>query len=574
MLGRIIAALWLGNAAAATAGLIHLKSRVIDTATAPSSVFPAPERRMNANWHHRILEFPSPVNADVLANLATRGVVVTSAIGDRSLMVSLPDTAHLDGLSVSWVGQLEPGDKISAELNGPYASSNGWVVEFHKDVPKTAAMAILRNTGLSASHSSALLSSQLLVHGDPSRLPQLASWDEVAYIFPASPSLTGKPGVRPCAGALTTGGTVAQFVVQSTGWMSNGPHGVTLNYVFTALTDKVPAAQVQSEIIRAMRQWSNYANVQFTLGTDPAAPWTVAIEFGTTVNNDPTPFDSTGTILAHTYYPAPPNPEPIAGDLHFNPDENWHVGATTDVYTVALHELGHALGLGHTDNPADVMYPYYRFGVGLSTNDIAGVQSLYGAPAGAVVTPPSITVPPLQLLISSPSSGLRATGGTATIAGTLLNASGSASVVWQSSNGQSGQATGAGNWSANDVPLSPGLNLITVTATDTGQQPVSRLLSILRAGSVATPSTDIPAALTITSTEVNGSLSLSGTASDPDGVSQVTWQTNSGASGTAVGTSSWTALGIPIYPGDNVIVIRLFNNSGMTRWTSITVQGN
>jgi hypothetical protein len=53
------------------------------------------------------------------------------------------------------------------------------------------------------------------------------------------------------------------------------------------------------------------------------------------------------------------------------------------VYSIALHELGHALGLGHSADPGAVMYPHYSGGVfsDLASDDIAGIRSLY-APAG------------------------------------------------------------------------------------------------------------------------------------------------------------------------------------------------
>src|ERR1017187_9356505 len=96
-----------------------------------------------------------------------------------------------------------------------------------------------------------------------------------------------------------------------------------------------------------------------------------------------------GGGFGHTFYPAPINGEPIAGDMHFDADESWHAGTNTDLFSVALHETGHALGLGHSSNPVAVMYPYYRMQTGLTSDDIAGIQALYGP---AVTTP---AVPPV-----------------------------------------------------------------------------------------------------------------------------------------------------------------------------------
>ena len=49
---------------------------------------------------------------------------------------------------------------------------------------------------------------------------------------------------------------------------------------------------------------------------------------------------------------------------------------------MALHELGHALGLGHSDNPNDVMYPYLKIVTGLADGDKAAILSLYAARTG------------------------------------------------------------------------------------------------------------------------------------------------------------------------------------------------
>jgi len=51
-----------------------------------------------------------------------------------------------------------------------------------------------------------------------------------------------------------------------------------------------------------------------------------------------------------------------------------------ELLPVVLHEMGHVLGLVHSEKPADVMFPYYVPGrVKLSDNDVAVVKALYSA---------------------------------------------------------------------------------------------------------------------------------------------------------------------------------------------------
>lgn len=54
----------------------------------------------------------------------------------------------------------------------------------------------------------------------------------------------------------------------------------------------------------------------------------------------------------------------------------------------AAHEMGHVLGLPHSDDPADVMYRY-NTATRLTYRDFRTVEVLYGLPAGARLETPS-----------------------------------------------------------------------------------------------------------------------------------------------------------------------------------------
>ena len=94
-------------------------------------------------------------------------------------------------------------------------------------------------------------------------------------------------------------------------------------------------------------------------------------------------FDGKGGVLSHAYYPSD-------GRIHFDEDEKWSTEGTTSrwwlwtstesesLIYLATHEIGHAIGLGHSNDVNSVMLPTVDLGnPSLATDDVNGVNALY-----------------------------------------------------------------------------------------------------------------------------------------------------------------------------------------------------
>ena len=154
----------------------------------------------------------------------------------------------------------------------------------------------------------------LLARVDAGSVRRLAERDEVAYVFPAPAELERGETAPACEGAINTSGSIGQYASSfGDGWDGPGLGATTLSFSFANSTDKVPEYLVQTEIMRALAAWSKYVRSDFSPGT-PDADRTIRVLFGAGDHGDPFPFDGPGGVLAHTFFPAPLNPEPLAGD--------------------------------------------------------------------------------------------------------------------------------------------------------------------------------------------------------------------------------------------------------------------
>ena len=206
-----------------------------------------------------------------------------------------------------------------------------------------------RRVGLSLFISSLLLACSLTIPG--------ASTPEPEYRYDELPSKVNESAA------------IAEYHAIST-WDKQD-----ITYVFVNGTDQLEGNVERDLIRRAFALWAEQTSLTFTEVTENTAD--IVIGWATGEHGDGDPFDGPGDVLAHASFPNPYDKSQVF--LHFDDDERWVNSDTqnVDMLTVAAHEIGHTLGLAHSDARNALMYPSYsgphRF---LADDDIAGVQEL------------------------------------------------------------------------------------------------------------------------------------------------------------------------------------------------------
>jgi hypothetical protein len=168
------------------------------------------------------------------------------------------------------------------------------------------------------------------------------------------------------------------------------PDGTNIGGVASNLQanlNKNLAGRWQNIILQAAQTWAAQTNINFAVVSDNGA----AQGSGVDEQGNPGFGDiriggynfGPGGDIADTYLPPPIDNFDPAGDVMFNTAMPFNAGRTYDLMTVALHELGHSIGLGDSTtsptNPAAVEWTSYNgIKTTLSADDINGAQHLYG----------------------------------------------------------------------------------------------------------------------------------------------------------------------------------------------------
>ncbi|KAK4409904.1 Metalloendoproteinase 2-MMP [Sesamum angolense] len=148
------------------------------------------------------------------------------------------------------------------------------------------------------------------------------------------------------------------------------PSKTHLTYGFSPNT---PANAIDP-VVRAFGKWDSTTHFTFSRAQNNQRP-DLVIGFHRRDHRDGAPFDGPGGALAHAF--APTN-----GRFHYDSDETWSVAPVTNAFhleTVALHEIGHLLGLGHSSVEGAIMYARIQRGEvkNLHADDIQGIKALY-----------------------------------------------------------------------------------------------------------------------------------------------------------------------------------------------------
>lgn len=148
--------------------------------------------------------------------------------------------------------------------------------------------------------------------------------------------------------------------------------------------DNLNLDDVRFVISKALQVWSKHSRLEFTeVDSDQAD---ILIYFHRGSHGDNFPFDGPGKVLAHAFFPTGTR---TSVEVHFDADEKWTTSTDseegTNLFNVAAHEIGHSLGLSHSNVESALMYPWYKemengYDYELPDDDKQAIQVLYGAP--------------------------------------------------------------------------------------------------------------------------------------------------------------------------------------------------
>nr|AAF82802.1 matrix metalloproteinase-like protein [Gnathostoma spinigerum] len=172
-----------------------------------------------------------------------------------------------------------------------------------------------------------------------------------------------------------------------------GPWPSNIKYNITHYTSDMPEEKIRRIIKDALGTWTKVLPLTFEFTTGKGD---LEFRFGSGGHfGCPWPFDGPGNLLAHA------QPPRYGAFTHYDDDElfgewtqqyidNGRRPFMWDLRSLVIHEVGHYLGLGHSPDRDDIMYPMYSDPIKdgkfvpakPSKNDVYVAQQIHGARNG------------------------------------------------------------------------------------------------------------------------------------------------------------------------------------------------
>ena len=164
-------------------------------------------------------------------------------------------------------------------------------------------------------------------------------------------------------------------------WTSDITSGLNYN---TSLYDQ---SDFDGALQDAFDSWEEVAAIDFTYSTSTNVDIDVDVSMASLSG-------STVGLASLSYLDTSPLDTIFDASVTLDSDETWapYGGGALDFFSVALHEIGHILGLGHVNDTSEIMNPFISTDV-LGDGDISGAQFLYGS--GGAEEPP-VEDPPAE----------------------------------------------------------------------------------------------------------------------------------------------------------------------------------
>ncbi|GMJ02594.1 hypothetical protein like AT1G59970 [Hibiscus trionum] len=151
-------------------------------------------------------------------------------------------------------------------------------------------------------------------------------------------------------------------------------YGLTYNFLPDSL-EVVNLPVLRTVVASAFQKWASVSPFRFQeVAQGNRAD--IRIGFYRGDHRDGYPFDGPQRVLAHAF--SPPD-----GRFHYDADESWSTNpgrSQIDLESVTVHELGHNLGLDHSQYQTAIMFPSIPLGTikrNLGQDDVNGLRALY-----------------------------------------------------------------------------------------------------------------------------------------------------------------------------------------------------